>query len=63
MTLKLVSLFSGAGGLDRGFEKAGYEVVFSNEYDRNIWETYRANFPDSHLDTRSITDIPSKEIP
>jgi len=63
MTLKLVSLFSGAGGLDRGFEKAGYEVVFSNEYDRNIWETYRANFPDSHLDTRSITDIPNKEIP
>lgn len=63
MTLKLVSLFSGAGGLDRGFEKAGYEVVFSNEYDRNIWATYRANFPHSHLDTRSITDIQNKDIP
>jgi DNA (cytosine-5)-methyltransferase 1 len=63
MTLKLVSLFSGAGGLDRGFEKAGYEIVFSNEYDRTIWNTYRANFPDSYLDTRSITDIQNKDIP
>ena len=61
--MRVISLFSGAGGLDRGFEKAGFDIVFANEYDRTIWDTYRANFAHSHLDTRSITDIPNKDLP
>lgn len=61
--MRVISLFSGAGGLDRGFEKAGFDIVFANEYDKTIWDTYRANFPHSHLDTRSITDIPNKDLP
>lgn len=60
--MQLISLFSGAGGLDAGFEQAGFEVVFANEYDSSIWDTYRANFR-SHLDTRSITEIPESEVP
>ena len=32
-------------------------------YDKVIWETYRKNHPKTHLDTRSILDIPSDEIP
>lgn len=31
--MKIVSFFAGAGGLDLGFEKAGYEVIWANEYD------------------------------
>lgn len=61
--LTLVSLFSGAGGLDLGFEQAGFSTLWANEYDARIWETYRKNFPHVHLDTRSIADIPSSEIP
>ncbi|WP_022850784.1 DNA cytosine methyltransferase [Limisalsivibrio acetivorans] len=61
--MKLVSLFSGAGGLDRGFENAGFNVVWANEYDKEIWETYEKNFPHSHLERRSITDISTSEIP
>lgn len=38
--IKLISLFSGAGGLDLGFKKAGYEIVVANEFDKTIWETY-----------------------
>lgn len=38
--MNLISLFSGAGGLDLGFEKAGFNVVAANEYDKTIWETY-----------------------
>lgn len=29
--MKLISLFSGAGGLDLGFQQAGYEIVAANE--------------------------------
>ena len=61
--MKILSLFSGAGGLDLGFEKAGFNTVWANEYDKEIWETYEKNFPNTFLDRRSIRDIPSNEIP
>ena len=61
--MRLVSLFSGAGGLDLGFEQAGFDVVWANEYDHSIWDTYRKNFPGTRLDTRSIVDIHAREVP
>lgn len=61
--LKIVSLFSGCGGLDLGFEKAGFEVSWANEFDKAIWETFALNFPKTPLDKRNITEIPSSEIP
>lgn len=38
--MKIVSLFSGAGGLDLGFEQAGLEIIYAIEFDKTIWETY-----------------------
>ena len=61
--LNVVSLFSGCGGLDLGFEKAGFNILWANEYDKDIWETYRHNHQNTFLDTRSITEIPSEEVP
>ncbi len=43
--MKVVSLFTGAGGLDLGFEKAGFDIVWANEYDSTIWDTFEHNFP------------------
>lgn len=63
MSNTIVSLFSGAGGLDLGFKQAGFTTVWANEFDKDVWDTFRLNFPDTTLDTRSITDIPSDEIP
>lgn len=63
MSKEIVSLFSGAGGLDLGFEQAGFSTVWANEFDKDIWDTFRLNFPGTVLDTRSIVDIPSEEIP
>jgi DNA (cytosine-5)-methyltransferase 1 len=61
--MKIVSFFAGAGGLDLGFQKAGFDVVWANEYDKDIWETYEKNHKDTILDKRSIVDIPSDEVP
>jgi len=61
--MNIISLFSGAGGLDLGFEKAGFNTIWANEYDKDIWETYEKNFPHTTLDRRSITKIPSSDVP
>lgn len=61
--MKIVSFFTGAGGLDLGFEKAGFNVVWANEYDSTIWDTFQYNFPNTKLDKRSITDVLASEIP
>ncbi len=61
--IRVVSLFAGCGGLDLGFEKAGYEIIWANEYDKDIWDTYRLNHKSTFLDTRSITDIKDEEVP
>ena len=61
--MELVSFFSGAGGLDIGFQRASFNIVWANEYDNEIWETYQKNHKGTALDKRSITDIPSKEVP
>lgn len=61
--MKLASFFAGAGGLDLGFTKAGFDCVWANENDKEIWETYEKNHPQTYLDKRSITDITSDEVP
>lgn len=61
--MNVVSFFAGAGGLDLGFEKAGFNVVWANEYDKDIWETYEKNHKNTTLDRRSIVNIKSDEVP
>jgi DNA (cytosine-5)-methyltransferase 1 len=59
----IISLFAGCGGLDLGFNLAGFNVNWANECDRSIWETYRFNHKETQLDTRDIRKIDSSEIP
>ncbi|WP_407655322.1 DNA cytosine methyltransferase [Aureispira anguillae] len=61
--MKIVSFFAGAGGLDLGFEKAGFDVIWANEYDKDIWETYEKNHLNTILDRRSITKVEADEVP
>ncbi len=61
--MKIVSLFSGCGGMDLGFSRAGFDIAWANEYDQTIWETYLHNHKGTKLDKRSIRDIPSDEMP
>lgn len=62
-TITVATLFSGAGGLDLGFKLAGFNLTWSNEFDKNIWATHEENFPECYLDKRSITQIKPNDIP
>jgi DNA (cytosine-5)-methyltransferase 1 len=61
--LQVISLFSGCGGLDKGFEQAGFDIAWANEFDSKIWDTFAYNYPHTHLDRRSIVLVPTSEIP
>ena len=55
--LRAISLFSGAGGMDGGFENAGIKVVFANELVADAAETYRANHPDCIMVNDDINNV------
>lgn len=61
--MKVVSLFAGCGGLDLGFERAGFEVIWANEYDKTIHDTYRLNHPKTILSTADIRTLSTSDIP
>mgnify|MGYP001588226606 CR=1 FL=1 len=42
--IKIIDLFAGIGGIKIGFENAGFECVFSNDFDKNCKITYDLNF-------------------
>jgi DNA (cytosine-5)-methyltransferase 1 len=59
---KLISLYSGAGGLDYGFEAAGFETGVCVEFDHDCCVTLQANRPRWEIIERSIFDVPTHEI-
>lgn len=60
--MQIVSLLSGAGGLDLGFIKAGHNIIWANDNDLNSFETYKLNIG-SHVVCKDIVEIESNEIP
>lgn len=62
MKNKIISLFSGAGGMDLGFIKAGYEVLWANDFEKDAVSTYKKNIGD-HIVLGDIREIESKDIP
>lgn len=60
--MKIVSLFSGAGGLDLGLIRAGNTVAWANDIDQNASETYRKNIG-AHVVCADIKDVKTRDIP
>lgn len=61
--MKVATLFAGCGGLDLGFKQAGFNIIWSNEFDKTVYPTHHRNFPEAELDTRSIVDVEDDAIP
>jgi DNA (cytosine-5)-methyltransferase 1 len=60
--MRIISLFSGAGGLDLGFTMAGHKVVWANDNWSEAAETYKKNIG-NHITTKNIEEISTAEIP
>ena len=56
MKKKIISLFSGAGGMDLGFIKAGFEICFANDIDSNAVKTYKKNIG-GHIIEGNISEM------
>lgn len=61
--MQVISLFSGCGGLDLGFERAGFEIPVANEFDKTIWATFKANHPKTKLIEGDIRNIKESDFP
>ena len=60
--LKVVSMFSGAGGMDLGFINAGFEIIWANDFFEEAVNSYRKNIG-KHMIHGDITKISSDNIP
>lgn len=60
--MKVVSLFSGAGGMDVGFIDAGFDIVWANDFEEDAVKTYSKNIG-QHIVLGDITQISSENIP
>jgi DNA (cytosine-5)-methyltransferase 1 len=47
--MNVISFFAGCGGLDLGFEKAGFRVVWANELEPSVYATYEKNHTNTIL--------------
>lgn len=61
--MNIISLFSGCGGLDLGFKRAGFNISVANEFDPSIWKTFEENHPDTKLLTSDIKDLNANNLP
>lgn len=59
---KVVSTFSGCGGSCLGYRISGFKVIWANEFVPAAAEVYRANHPETILDTRDIRTVQPSEI-
>lgn len=60
--MNVVSLFSGCGGLDWGFKKEGFNIIWANDFIEDVCNSYRKNIG-NHIVCKNILDVDIKTIP
>lgn len=60
--MKVAGFFAGVGGIELGFEQAGFDIVWSNEIDEKAGVTFEANHK-AHIVIEDINNIDSKSVP
>lgn len=60
--MRVGSLFSGIGGIDIGFEQAGFSIAWALEKDVAACKTYRANYPNVKLIENDIRNVDPKDL-
>ena len=55
--VNIISLFSGCGGLDLGFEKAGFNIPVANDFDKTIWDTFKVNHPNTVFVNQKVSHV------
>lgn len=62
MTKKIVSIFTGVGGIDLGFGRAGFETIFATDIWSQACTSFQRNHPDCHVESANICDIDFKQV-
>lgn len=60
---KVLSVFSGCGGLDLGFKQAGFNIVWANEKNKDACASFKMNFPETKLIEEDIKLVKDSEFP
>lgn len=59
---KVISLFSGAGGMDIGFEMAGFQTVVAVEFDKSCCDTLKKNNPNLNIIHGDLSNVKTSDI-
>lgn len=61
-SLKVIDLFSGAGGLSQGFRDAGFDVISAVEIDKKLSQTFRENFKKTKIFEKDLAKVNSQDL-
>lgn len=66
MSHKVISMFSGAGGLDMGFHNKGFKILWANDFDKDACDTYdlwaNYNIDGSRKEPKNCTEVVCGDI-